>query len=245
MFTFAGHFFWKGKERGNIISISQPSYSSPRNQLQQLSKFCFLSQVLIPGSLPGQTEWQGGDTYAGGQGCQEDWLCRNLIWHSISSKSKSCPLDGSNSCNCRMGWGAGPGSPAWLNLSQQPISATLANAPRAEWNGAWARKMEHGQKADRPHHSPFPQHLLCHLYNAAVSSLVSHSTGKTLINWSKWRITRMFTIGDPELDHPACSAWRTVLQLGFVFFFLVGVFFLVFLKDKRSLSFKRNMPLCG
>lgn len=104
-------------------------------------------------------------------------------------------------------------------------------APRAVRNSAWPCKMERGQKADRPHHSTLPQHLFCHLYNAAVSSLVSHSTGKTLINWSKL-----------SGDHQDGQGWRSwawsssLFSLensspnGFSFVVVVGVFFLLFLK---------------
>lgn len=49
----------------------------------------------------------------------------------------------------------------------------------------------------------------------------------------------MVGAGHPELDRPVCSAWRRVLQLGFLLL-LLG-FFLLFLKDNRSLSLKRNM----
>lgn len=51
-------------------------------------------------------------------------------------------MDRANSCNCRVGWRAGPGSPAGPNLSQQPILATLTHSTRAEWDGAWVCKME-------------------------------------------------------------------------------------------------------
>lgn len=45
--------------------------------------------------------------------------------------------------------------------------------------------------------------------------------------------------GDPDLDRPDCSALRRLLQLAFLQL-LLG-FFLLFLKDNRSLSFKRNI----
>lgn len=95
-------------------------------------------------------------------------------------------------------WGGALGLavlPGWTSASSQ-FWQHWPTAPRTEWNNARVCKIKHGH--DRPHHSTFPQHLLCHLSNTAVSSLVFHSTGKILINWSKL-----------SGDHQDAHSWRS------------------------------------
>lgn len=147
-------FFQKGKERGNIIYISQPPHSSPSHQLQKLSEFFFLTQFLIPHSLPEQTGVRGGcSRYAGGQGYREDWLCRNLMTFNedkvqVLSPGWTNPSDG-RAWSCVWGFHCAEYVPATdpIKISQQHLGL---------------HEMERVQKAGAPGHLPFPQLSLCH-----------------------------------------------------------------------------------
>lgn len=141
--------FFSGRERKEEISsvLVNLLTLAPETSCSNFQNFAFWVRFWYHApSLGRQNRREGIHTPEGRAVGRTGSAGTNLIWYSISTKSKSCPLDGPNSWNCRVGWGAGHGSPARLNLSQQPILATLADSTQGwmKWcrgvqNGAWPK----------------------------------------------------------------------------------------------------------
>lgn len=132
---------FSGRERKEEISSALVNLLTlvPETSCSNFKNFAFWVRSWYPApSLGRRNSREGIHTLAGRAVGRTGSAGTNLIWHSIGTKSKSCPLDGPNSWNCRVGWGAGPGSPARLNLSQQPILAALANSTQGVQNRAWS-----------------------------------------------------------------------------------------------------------
>lgn len=164
-------------------------------------------------------------------------------WHSTRTKSKSCHRDGLTPVMAERG--AASGGSTVLNTCQQQTPSKSANSTWGCMKWSVCRRLVHQVI------SPFlSSHYAIHVYNAAASSLVSPSTGKSLVNWSK------LSGGHQDGQGWRSQAWSSSLfslknssPVGFSFVVL-GFFPIVSYRQQISIIQKKKKdkkitPLCG